>query len=143
MRLDSPDEDAIPLWLGDSIGFWDEDTLVIHTTHLKAGTYQRGQPAYSFQISTTEQWRKIDPDTMEVKITVYDPPALQKPWHAVFQYGRVQDPDVRVNYNACEENNNIVRLPEGSSNFILPGEPDYQDPSTFGIPEVTWDTLPD
>lgn len=138
-----PDADAIPLWLGDSIGFWDEDTLVIHTNHLKAGTYQRGQPAYSFQASTTEQWRKIDANTMEVKVTVYDPPALRKPWHAVFQYGRVTDPDVRVNYNSCEENNNVVRRPDGSATFVLPGEPGYIDPSTFGIPEVTWDTLPD
>jgi hypothetical protein len=136
------DADTVPLWLGDSIGFWAGDTLVIHTNHIKAGTYQRGQPAYSYQTSTVEQWRKTDPDTMEVKITVYDPPALVKPWHAVFHYVRVKDPKIRVNYDACEENNNTVRRPDGGSTFIFPGDPGYHDPETFGVPEVTWDTLP-
>jgi hypothetical protein len=138
-----PDADAIPLWLGDSIGFWNGGTLVVHTNHLKAGTYQRGQPAYSFQISTIEQWRKLDSNTMEVKVTVYDPPALRKPWHAEFRYIRAADPNARVDYNSCEENNNVVRRPDGGATFVLPGEPGYTDPRTFGIPEVTWDTLPE
>lgn len=138
------DEDyAIPLWLGDSIGFWDQDTLVIHTKNLKAGTYQRGQPAYSFEISTVEQWRMIDDTTMRVKITVYDPPALRQPWRAVFDYSVDRDPDTRVDYNSCEENNMVIRKPNGEATILLPGDPGYRNPTTFGIPEVTWDTLPD
>lgn len=138
-----PDDFAIPLWLGDSIGFWDDDTLVIHTMNLKAGTYQRGQPAYSFETSTVEQWRMIDNTTMLVKITVYDPPALQKPWRAEFTYSVNRDPDIRVDYNSCEENNMVVRKPNGEATILLPGDPGYHNPTTFGIPEVTWDTLPE
>jgi hypothetical protein len=134
---------AIPLWLGDSIGFWNEDTLVIHTTNLKAGRYQRGQPAYSFQTSTVEQWRMIDQTTMLVKITIYDPPALVKPWHAEFTYAVNHDPEIRVNYNSCEENNMVIRMPSGEATILLPGDTDYNDPTTFGIPEVTWDTIPE
>jgi hypothetical protein len=137
-----PEADAVPLWLGDSIGFWDKDTLVIHTNHLKAGTYHRGQPAYSFQTSTVEQWRKIDADTIEVRITVYDPPSLVKPWHALFQYRKSKVPNARVDYNSCEENNNVFRTPDGNSGMLLRGDPGYREPATFGIPEVTWDSLP-
>jgi hypothetical protein len=36
-RSHLPEDEAVPLWLGDSIGFWDGNTLGIHTNHLKAG----------------------------------------------------------------------------------------------------------
>jgi hypothetical protein len=133
---------AIPLWEGDSIGFWAGDTLVIHTTHMKAGDYSRGQPDFSYKVTTVEQWRKADPDHMEAKITVYDPDSLTKPYHATFRYGRIKDPDVRVDYNSCEEGNNAVRTAEGGTDYVLPGEPGYRDPDTLGIPEVALDSRP-
>jgi hypothetical protein len=135
------DKVAIPLWEGDSIGFWDGDTLVIHTNHLKAGQYQRGQPDYSFNVTTVERMRKLDPQTIETQVTVYDPSSLTKPYHASFRY-RKQAPEVRVQYNSCEEGNNATRTPEGGTTFILPGEPGYRNPTTLGIPEVALDTLP-
>ena len=138
-----PDDQATPLWMGDSIGFWDGDTLVIHTNHLKAGEYQRGQPDFSFQITTVEEMRKVDPDTVEIRVTVYDPPSLLRPYKAVFTYRKDKTPGLRVHYAACEENNNVYRTPEGGSAEHLPGEPQYRDASTFGIPEVALDTLPE
>ncbi|MGI4880913.1 MAG: hypothetical protein ACRYG4_25910 [Janthinobacterium lividum] len=136
-----PDKDAIPLWLGDSIGFWDGDTLVIHTNHLKAGQYQRGNPDYSFNTSTVERMRKISPNEIEDRVTIYDPDSLIKPWHAVFHYTKMTQ-DVRLNYAACEENNNTFRNPDGTSNERLPGEPGYRDGATFGIPEVAYGSIP-
>ena len=35
-------EDAYQTWNGDTIGFWDGDTLVAHTRYLFPGQYQRG-----------------------------------------------------------------------------------------------------
>lgn len=131
-----PEDAAVPLWLGDSIGFWDHDTLVIHTNHLKAGEYQRGEPDFSFQISTVERMRKVDADTIEDRVTVYDPVSLLHPWHVVFHYRRVKDSSVRVNYDSCEENNNVYLAPDGTTKYILPGDKNYRDPETFGIPPV-------
>ncbi len=50
--------DAYPLWEGDSIGFWDGDKLVIHTSQMRAGQYQRTQPYYTEQVETVEIWHK-------------------------------------------------------------------------------------
>ena len=62
---DHPSEaDAYPLWEGDSIGFWDGDKLVIHTSQMRAGQYQRIQPFYTEQVETVEIWEKTDPTTM-------------------------------------------------------------------------------
>jgi hypothetical protein len=136
-----PDAEAIPLWLGDSIGFWNRDTLVVHTTHVKAGQYQRGNPDYSFKTTTVEQLRLVEPTMIEDRVTVYDPDSLLKPMHAVFHY-RKRTGDVRVNYASCEENNNTYLQADGSPNERLPGDPGYRDASTYGIPEVAYDSIP-
>ncbi|MGC3979740.1 MAG: hypothetical protein QM808_00590 [Steroidobacteraceae bacterium] len=141
-RSHIPDEDAVPLWMGDSIGFWNGDTLIVHTNHMKAGEYQRSQPDFSFQISTVEQIRKVNANLIEDRITVYDPLSLTKPWHVVFQYKKVTNPALRVHYDACEENNNVYRGADGSTQYTLPGDKNYRDPSTFGIPEVAQDSMP-
>ena len=55
-----PEADRYPLYNGDSIGFWDEKRLVIHTNQLTSGQYQRTQPEYSDQVETVEIWEKVD-----------------------------------------------------------------------------------
>jgi hypothetical protein len=136
-----PDDKSIPLWLGDSIGFWDGDTLVVHTNHVKAGQYQRGNPDYSFKTSTVERIKKTSDDVIEDRITVYDPDSLTKPFHAIFHYKKLKG-DFRVNYASCEENNNTYLQDDGTPNERISGDKGYKDASTFGIPEVALDSLP-
>jgi hypothetical protein len=124
-----PEDEAFPLWEGDSIGFWDGDTLVAHTIRVKPGQYQRSQPDYSEKTSTVERIRKIGPDTIEDKVTVWDPWGLKQPWTVVNQYVRVKTPHSRIDMWSCEENNNVVKTSDGTSQFILPGESGYKDPS--------------
>ena len=134
-----PDDEAFPLWEGDSIGFWDGDTLVVHTKNMRAGQYQRRQPDYTDQVSTVERIRKIDAQTIEDIVTVYDPPALVKPWRVVNHYIKVDEgaqKDLRINMWSCNENNNVVKDESGTTNFILPGEAGYKNPSTLGRPPV-------
>ena len=105
---------------------------MVHTNNLKAGTYQRLQPEHSDQVTTVERWRKVDPDTIEVKVSVYDPPALTRPWYVRHIYKRVTTPNLRINHWSCEENNNVVQTTAGSSDFVLPGEKGYKDPNRPG-----------
>ena len=126
-----PDDVAYPNWEGDSVGFWDGDTLVIHTKDLRGGQYQRLQPEYSEQATAVERMRKIGPDEIEDVIDIYDPVALTKPWHVRHTYARVKTPDLRINHWSCEENNNVVKTDAGSSDFVLPGEKSYKDPNAL------------
>jgi len=131
-----PDEAARPLWDGDSIGFWDGQTLVVHTIRVIHGQYQRSEPDYSYQTSTVERIHMVNHDTIEDELTVWDPKGLVKPWHVVMRYKRVTDPGVRIDMWSCETNNNVIRSPTGGSQFILPGESltitrAYRDPETF------------
>ena len=114
-------EDAYPLWLGDSIGFWDDDRLIIHTNQMREGQYQRIQPSYSDQVETVEIWRKTADDTIEVDMWVYDPPALLEPWYTRHVYRKLGNDDdyLRIRYWHFNENpNNDVELTEsGGSDF--------------------------
>jgi hypothetical protein len=124
-----PDDEAFPLWEGDSVGFWDGDTLVAHTIRVKPGQYQRSQPDYSDETSVIERLRQVNPDTIEDQVTVWDPQGLAKPWHVVNLYVRVKTPGARIDMWSCEENNNVVKTDTGASTFVLPGEAGYKDPS--------------
>jgi hypothetical protein len=136
-----PDDAAHPLWDGDSIGFWDGQTLVIHTIRLTHGEYQRLQPDYSYQTSTLERLRMVDHDTLEDEVTVWDPKGLRTPWHVFVHYKRATTAGSRIDMWSCESNNNVVRTPTGGSQFILRGETvtikqAYKDPDTFYLTET-------
>jgi hypothetical protein len=122
-RGHTPEDEAYPLWNGDSIGFWDGDGLVVHTTQLMAGQYQRSQPDYTDQVETVERWRKVDENTIAADVTIYDPPSLVKPWHVVQTYARVTTPDLRIRSWVCEENanNEVFQTKEGTTRHVLPG----------------------
>ncbi len=137
-----PDDVAFPQWEGDSIGFWDGDTLVIHTNHIKAGEYWRGSPDTSFQATTIERMRKVDADTIESQLTVYDPVSLTRPVHLTYTYKKIKDQEARINYDSCEEGNNNYRTDEGGTGTRLPGEPGYREPTNFGIADVAIDSRP-
>ena len=116
-----PPDDAYPLWLGDSIGFWDEDRLIIHTNQMRDGQYQRIQPEYTDQVETVEIWQKTADDTIEVDIWVYDPPVLVEPWYTkqVFKKLTNDDNALRIRYWHFNENQNnaVFETEDGSSDF--------------------------
>jgi len=124
--------DAYPLWEGDSIGFWDGDKLVIHTSQMRAGQYQRIQPFYTEQVETVEIWQKTDPTTMIIDVWAFDPPALVEPWYTRQVYKQLsnEDASLRIRYWNCGENqNNAVEKTEtGTSDFSNFTFTDKDDP---------------
>jgi hypothetical protein len=68
-------------WLGDSIGWWEGNTLVIDTVGLNDKTWldQVGHP-HSDALHVVERVRRIDPDTLQDDVTIDDPKAYKKPW---------------------------------------------------------------
>jgi hypothetical protein len=130
-----PEDDRYPLPDGDSIGFWDGSSLVIHTNQLQAGIYQRSNPDYTDKVETVEIWRKSDENTISVDVWVYDPPALLEPWYVKQTYGKLSDPDLRIRYWNCGENPNnaVVQTKEGATRFR---DLDFstQDPEGKGKP---------
>ena len=117
-----PDDEAFALWEGDSIGFWDGDTLVMHTRYLNKGQYQRGlQPDYSEQTTVVERWHKVDAKTLQSDMWVFDPVNLTKPWYTRQSWTQLTNDDksLRLRYWDCRENANnaIEKQSDGTSEF--------------------------
>jgi hypothetical protein len=72
---------------------------------------------------------------MEDQVTVWDPLSLKKPWTVVEHWNRVTTPGSRIDMWSCEENNNVYKTGEGSSNLRLPGDAGYKDPNKILSPE--------
>jgi hypothetical protein len=70
-----------PLWMGDSIGKWDGDTLVIDTIGFNDRTWldRVGHP-HSDALHLVERVRRANHDTLTDEITITDPKAYTKPW---------------------------------------------------------------
>ena len=68
-------------WMGDSIGWWDANTLVVDTAGLNDKTWldQVGHP-HSDALHVVERLRRIDRETLQDDLTIDDPKAYQKPW---------------------------------------------------------------
>jgi hypothetical protein len=133
-----PEDEAFPLWEGDSIGFWDgkgdNAKLVIWTNNLKPGVYHRNGPRYSDKAEVIEVMQKVDPTHIKVDLTIYDPVDLTRPWTVHRGYVKDRLPNGHIDMWSCEENNNVVKTDAGGSNFVLPGEAGYKDPNTRGDP---------
>jgi hypothetical protein len=74
-------KDLNPSWLGDSIGHWEGDTLVVDTVGLNDKTWidQVGHP-HSGALHVIERIRRPERDTLVDDITIDDPKAYLKPW---------------------------------------------------------------
>ena len=118
-----PPSEAFPMWVGDSIGFWDKDTLVVHTLYVRNIELNRNLPADSEEASVVERLKMTDPDTIQDEATLYDPIAFYKPWYGVQTFKRNTGRHAYLDLYSCAENNNVVQNPTtGASEFVLPGE---------------------
>ena len=120
----SPDADPDPRYLGNAIGHWEGDTLVIESRGFKDEQSWLDDDAHphSDAMSVVERWWRPDADHLHHEVTVTDPKYYTRP----FTFDRVFTPmppgQERIEF-ACNENNrDLPRLGFG------PHDPDYDRP---------------
>jgi hypothetical protein len=86
-------------WLGDSIGHWDGDTLVVETTNFHPLNRFRGS---SENLKVIERFKRVDAHTILYRATIDDPDAYAKPW--TLEYPFIATPGPVYEY-ACHEGN--------------------------------------
>jgi len=98
---------SIQKWLGDSVGRWEGDTLVVDTTNFTDKTRFRGS---SDRLHVIERFTRIDARTLRYQFTVEDPTTWTRPWTAEFAWPLT---DNQIYEYACHEGNyalgNILR----------------------------------
>ena len=77
-------ENLGPSWYGHSVANWEGDTLVVNTVGLEERAWldQNGLPK-SFHARIEERYRRVDYNTIELQITLYDPEYYTAPYVSV------------------------------------------------------------
>lgn len=93
-------ENIGPEYLGQSVGHWDGDTLVVDTTGYNDATWldDSGLP-HSDALHTLERIRLTGANTLEDKITFDDPTVFTKPWTAAITF--VKKPGAIIQEDYC------------------------------------------
>jgi hypothetical protein len=101
-------KDPNPSYLGDSIGHWEDDTLVVDTIGFNDRTWldQDGHP-HTEALHTVERFERPDAETLHYQVTIEDPTAYTRPWTTSYTipWASGQEPMEYV----CQEDN--VDLP--------------------------------
>lgn len=97
------DKDLDPLWMGNPLGWWEGDTLVIDSVGFNGKTWidRAGLPS-SDQLHVIERLSRPTPQRLHVDITVDDPKAYTKP--IVGSRDLILEPGWPITEMICEDN---------------------------------------
>ena len=104
-------DDIWPTPLGDSIGHWEGDTLVIDTIARDASeplTPRAWVSLFSDDARFTERLRRADANTLEDQLTIDDPVSLVHPWTVVLRFTRVTEMNRMIAANCVENDRNPI-----------------------------------
>ena len=107
VRLDSEHPPAhITPWLGDSIGHWDGDTLVVETTNFHPGQSYRMAIKHQIYIPesarVTERFTRVGPEEVLYEFSVEDENAYTQTWKGEMTLRKTRGP---IYEYACHEGN--------------------------------------
>jgi hypothetical protein len=90
---------AIRQWMGDSVGHWEGDTLVVDTTNFTDKTHFRGSDR---NLHVVERFTRTGADTIQYRFTIDDPTAFTQAWTGEIIMSKVLGPLYEY---ACHEGN--------------------------------------
>jgi hypothetical protein len=85
--------------MGDSIGHWEGDTLVVDTTNFTNKTQFRGS---GDKLHVVERFRRVDANTLLYRFSIEDPETWDRAWTG--EYPWVGTKEILYEY-ACHEGN--------------------------------------
>jgi hypothetical protein len=95
--------DPDPTWMGDAIGHWEGDTLVVDTVGFNDKTEVPGGYRHTESLHVVERFRRSKFETLEYQATVEDPNVFEKPWIISRTFPLRQDME-KVDEFVCENN---------------------------------------
>jgi hypothetical protein len=86
-------------WLGNAVGHWEGNTLVVETTNFTDKTRYQNT---SQDMKLTERFTRTDADTLTYEFTIDDPSTYLRPWTAQIPMSKTEGP---IWEYACHEGN--------------------------------------
>ena len=114
----------VPQWYGETVGFWNGNTLVAWTKNVIPWTLSHSMFEFSDQLQTIEVFTpSADGKQIIVDSTLYDPQAFKRPFHEVTPWNRqsgIEDKDARYTLIECRVQSTIVNGPDGRPTQLIP-----------------------
>ena len=94
-------------WFGDSIGYWEGDTLVVETTNIHPMQLAQTSILWAYRgasenLKVTERFTRTGPDTIRYRFTMDDPATFTAPFSGELPFNRI---DEMIYEYACHEGN--------------------------------------
>ncbi len=103
LNVKHPD-DLLPSYMGDSVGHWEGDTLVIDIIGFNDKTWLAGTGTFhSEDLHITERYTRVDKDQINYEATMVDPKVFTKPW--TLRSTIMLREGTRLEEYVCAENN--------------------------------------
>jgi hypothetical protein len=97
-------DDIVPTYMGDAVGRWERDTLVVDITGFNDRTWLQGTGTFHTEaLHVTERYTRVDRDQINYEATMEDPNVFTKPWtiHSTIMLRE----GTRIRESVCAENN--------------------------------------
>jgi hypothetical protein len=93
---------SVKLWMGDSIGRWEGDTLVVDTTNFTNKTQYEGSGE---KLHVIERFTKTDSNTILYRFTIEDPETWDRAWTGEYPWNVTSE---QMYEYACHEGNHAI-----------------------------------
>ncbi len=104
IHLEDPGPAPLDSWMGQSVGRWEGDTLVIVTTGQNAETwFDRAGNHHTEALVVTERFTPTSANTLRYEATMEDPGVFTKPWTIRMPlYRKVEGDAILQQFNCVE-----------------------------------------
>jgi hypothetical protein len=95
----------ISQWYGETVGFWDGETLVAWTDNIQGWTMSHALPEFSSELEAIEVFTRDAQRNLHLEITLYDPQAFTVPLKldAIYTYLDGPGSDRRYQWKECQQ----------------------------------------
>jgi hypothetical protein len=102
--LKDPGPAPVDSWMGQSVGKWEGDTLVIDVTGFNEETwFDRAGNHHSDKLHVVERYTRTSPDVIAYEATIEDPKTFSRPWKISLPLYRRQEKNAQLMDFKCVE----------------------------------------